>query len=76
MPAGAARQWQRCEPRKLRKDELLKIVQQNRKGHKAVVAEAMKNYRKTAIAELERMLADAISGKRSAAPLSWSSRWT
>ncbi len=46
------------------KQELLKIVRQNRKGHKAVVAEASENYRKAAIAALEVMLADANSGRR------------
>jgi hypothetical protein len=49
---------------KVRKDELLEIVKQNREHHNEVVAEAMGNYRKTAIAELETMLADAKAGRR------------
>ena len=49
---------------KVKKAELLEIVKQNRKDHKDVVAEAMENYRRAAIAELESMLADAKAGRR------------
>jgi hypothetical protein len=49
---------------RVKKDELLEIVKHNRDRHKDVVAEAMRNYRKAAVKQLELMLADAKAGRR------------
>ena len=48
---------------KMDRRELLDIVTSNRDKHRAVFLEALDGYRKAAIAELERALEDAKSGK-------------
>jgi hypothetical protein len=49
---------------KINKAELLGIVKANRETHHTVFLEALEGYRKAVIAELEKALDDARSGKR------------
>ena len=49
---------------KIKKQELLDVVKSNRDEHKEIVAEALQKYRELAVAELDKMLADAKAGKR------------
>lgn len=47
----------------VKKNDLLKVMEENRKKHRAIFEEAFANYRKQAISELEVMLDDARKGK-------------
>lgn len=47
----------------MKKDDLLAILRANRDKHRMVFLEAQQNYRKMAIAELERTLEDARNGR-------------
>lgn len=49
---------------KIKKDELLKVVQQNRQEHRSIFEKALEGYKNQVIAELEVMLAEAREGKR------------
>ncbi len=49
---------------KIKKHELLDVVKKNRDEHKEIVAEAFQKYRELAVAELDKMLEEAKSGKR------------
>jgi len=49
---------------RVRRDELLTKVKENRANHRAIFEEALDGYRGQAIAELEAMLAEAKKGKR------------
>lgn len=49
---------------KIKKQELLDVVKANRDEHKEIVSEALQKYRELAVAELDKMLADAKAGKR------------
>lgn len=49
---------------KVRRDELMKRVEENRGRHRAAVEEAVTNYRKQAIVELDAMLAEAKAGRK------------
>lgn len=49
---------------KVNKTELLGILHENRKQHRAVFEEAMTGYRKAAIAELDIMIQDARDGRK------------
>lgn len=49
---------------KINKDYLLEVLRTNRDNNKEVFEEAWHNYKKAVVAELERALEDARSGKR------------
>jgi len=49
---------------KIKKSDLLDAIRTNMEKHKEVVAEALAEYRKQAIAQLDAMIADAKDGKR------------
>ena len=49
---------------KVDKGELLFILKENRVAHKATVTEAFISYRKLAIEELDKMIAEAKAGKK------------
>ena len=49
---------------KVDKGELLGILRENRTSHKATVRDAFINYRKLAIEELDKMIAEAKAGKK------------
>lgn len=48
---------------KVKKEELLKALQENREAHRGIFEEAQKNYRERLIEELDRRLEDARNGK-------------
>ncbi len=48
----------------VKKEDLLKILKENRDNHRAIFEEAQKNYRERAIEELDRRLRDAEEGRR------------
>lgn len=49
---------------RVNKDELLGTLRENRKKHQVIFREAQDGYRKQAIEELDKMLAEARSGKQ------------
>lgn len=49
---------------KIEVEKLRAVVQENREKHRAIFEEAMTGYRKAAITELDKMIADAKAGKK------------
>jgi hypothetical protein len=49
---------------KVNREQLEQKVQENRNAHRAVFEDAQKNYRDLVIEELDKMLADARSGRK------------
>jgi len=49
---------------RLKRDQLLEILRENRKNHRDGFLEALEGYREQAIAELEKMLEEAKDKKR------------
>ena len=49
---------------KVQKADLLKVLRENRAKHRQIFEEAIEGYRKTVIAEFERRLDDAKSGRK------------
>jgi hypothetical protein len=47
----------------VKKDELLTAIRKNREEHRGMFLEAQKGYRESVIEELDKMLADARTGK-------------
>lgn len=49
---------------KVKKEELLNVLRENRTKHRHIFEEAIEGYRKTVIAEFERRLDDAKAGRK------------
>jgi hypothetical protein len=49
---------------RIRKDELLSVLEHNRSEHASIFEEAQAGYRRQVIAELDAMLAEAKAGRR------------
>ena len=49
---------------RVRKDELLRALEKNRQKYRGIFLKAQEKYREMAIAELDKMLKDARSGKQ------------
>lgn len=49
---------------KVKKEELLNVLRENRTKHRQIFEEAIEGYRKTVIAEFERRLDDAKAGRK------------